>query len=202
MVRYVILRRFLQEIPPLIYFRDLRVSAWTTPRRGNLRGVTTPDPATWVFDLPTEYSTDDVPAATELTDEYYGGSSDEEMKDWPDANGNSGDDSTEDPPNNQPCTLAINTRHDVGHIKLDKRPSDTCLHTCTVFNQNVNGLGGKQDDKLKKVIYSIRERKIHAYCIQETWQLHNYMLTIRGYTVFHHGLSEKPNAKDARARGR
>ena len=114
------------------------------------------------------------------------------MKDWPDADGNSGDDSTEDPPNNHPGTLAIDTRQDVGHIKLGKRPSDTCPHNCTVFNQSVNGLGGKQDDKLEKVISLTRERKIHAYCIQETWQLHNYMLTIRGYTVFHHGLNENP----------
>ena len=141
MVCYVILRRFLREIPPRISFCDLRVSAWTTPPRGHLRGVATPDPATWGFDLPTKYSTADVPAAMELTDEDYRGISDKEMKDWPDADGNNGDDSTEDPPNNQPGTLAIDTRHDSGHIKLGKRPSDTCPHTCTVFNQNVNGLG-------------------------------------------------------------
>ena len=87
MVRYMILRRFLREIPPRISFRDLRVLAWTTPRWGNLRGVATPDPATWGFDLPTKYLTADVPVATELTDEDYGGSSDEEMKYWPDADG-------------------------------------------------------------------------------------------------------------------
>ena len=38
----------------------------------------------------------------------------------------------------------------------------------------------------------MRERRIHAYCIQDTWQLHDYMLTIRGYTVFHHGMIAKP----------
>ena len=75
-----------------------------------------------------------------MTDEDYIGSSDEEMKDWTDADGNNGDDYTEDPPNNQSGTLAIDTPHDAGHIKLTKRPSDTCPHTCTVFNQNVNGL--------------------------------------------------------------
>ena len=114
------------------------------------------------------------------------------MKDWPDADGNSRDYSPEDTPNNQPSTLVIDTRHYVGHIKLGKRPSDTCPYTCTVFNQNVNGLGGKRDDKLEKVISLMRERRIHAYCIQETWQLHDYMLTIRGYIVFHHGMSTKP----------
>ena len=123
------------------------------------------------------------------------------MKDWPDANINSGDYSPEDPPNNHPGNLAIDIQQDVGHIKLGKRPSDTCPYTCTVFNQNVNGLEGKQDDKLEKVIYFMRERRISAYCIQETWQLHDYMLTIRGYTVFNHGMSVKPNAKDVRARG-
>ena len=35
------------------------------------------------------------------------------------------------------------------------------------------------------------EKRIHAYCVQETWQLHDYMLTIRGYTVLHHGMDEK-----------
>ena len=73
------------------------------------------------------------------------------------------------PPNNHTGTLAIDTQHDVGHIKLGKRPSDTCPHTCTVFNQNVKSLGGKQDYKLEKVISLMTERKIHAYCIQETW---------------------------------
>ena len=91
-VRYVILCRFLWEIPPRIYFREIRVSAWATPQRGHIRSVATPDPATWGFDLPIEYSTADVPAATELTYEDYGGISDGEMKNWPDADGNSGDD--------------------------------------------------------------------------------------------------------------
>ena len=137
-----------------------------------------PRPSNLGFYLPTEYSTANVPAATELIDEDYGGSSDNEMKDWPDANGNSGNNSTEDPPNNQPGTLAIDTRYDAGHIKLGKHPSDTCPHTCTVFNQNVNGVGGKPNDKLDKVIFLMRERKIYAYCIQENWKLHNYMITI------------------------
>ena len=69
MVRYVILRRFLREIPPRISFRDIRVSAWATPRRGHLCVVANPDPSTWGFELPTKYSTANVPAATELTDE-------------------------------------------------------------------------------------------------------------------------------------
>ena len=38
----------------------------------------------------------------------------------------------------------------------------------------------------------MRERRIQTYCIQETWKIHDYMLTIRGYTVFHHGMIAKP----------
>ena len=75
---------------------------------------------------------------------------------------------------------------------MGKRPCDPCPHTCTVFNQNVNGLGGRRNEKLEKIISLMLERKIHAYCIQETWQLSDYMLTIRGYTIFHHGMSTKP----------
>ena len=63
---------------------------------------------------------------------------------------------------------------------------------CTILNQNVNGLGGSKDDKLEKVISLMTERNIHAYCMQETWQLCDYMLTIRGFTVFHHGMITKP----------
>ena len=42
---------------------------------------------------------------------------------------------------------------------------------------------------MEKLISLMIIRLIHAYCIQETWQLHNYMLTIRGYTIFHHAMS-------------
>ena len=96
------------------------------------------------------------------------------------------------PPLNQPDILAIDTRHGVGHTKLGTCPHDTCPHTCYSLNQNINGLGGRSDEKLEKLISMIIASKIHAYCIQETWQLHNYMLTIRGYTVFYHGMDEKP----------
>ena len=97
MVRYVIFCRFLQEIPPWISFRNPRVSAWLTPKRGHLRGVATPDPATWGPDISKEYFPADVPEATGMTDEDYG-DNDEEMDDWPDADGDSRDYSPEDPP--------------------------------------------------------------------------------------------------------
>ena len=45
---------------------------------------------------------------------------------------------------------------------------------------------------MEKVISLMIERNIHAYCMQETWQLGDYMLTARGFTIFHHGMNDKP----------
>ena len=56
----------------------------------------------------------------------------------------------------------------------------------------MNGLGGQRDDKLEKIISFMIENHISAYCLQETWQLCDYMLTTRCYSVFHHGMMEKP----------
>ena len=47
MVRYLILRQFIHDISPKISFRNNRISAWTTSRRGHIRGVKFPDPTTW-----------------------------------------------------------------------------------------------------------------------------------------------------------
>ena len=87
-----------------------------------------------------------------MTDEDYGDSSDKEMDDWLDANGDSSDYSPEDPPLNQPEILSINTRHGVGHTKLGTHPRDTCPHTCYILKHNINGLGGRSDNKLEKLI--------------------------------------------------
>ena len=127
-----------------------------------------------------------------MTEEDYGDSLDEKMDDWLDTDGESRDYSPEDLPLNQPDILDIDTRHGSGHTKLGTRPRDTCPYTCYILNQNINGLGGRSDDKLEKLISMMISRNIHEHCIQETWQLHNYMLTIRGYTVFHHGMDENP----------
>ena len=100
---------------------------------------------------------------------------------------------TRTPPLNQPDILTVDTRHGVGHITMgNTSPRDTCPNTCYILNQNINGLGGKSNNKLEKLVSMMIARKMHAYCIQETWQIHNYMITIRGYTVFHHGMDEKP----------
>ena len=128
-----------------------------------------------------------------MTDEDLGDSSDEETEDWPADDGDSGEYSREDPPSPQPVTLAVDTRHSVGRTELGTdRPSDTCPHTCTIINQNVNGLGGIKDDKLEKVISLMIESNIHAYCMQETWQLSDYMLTTRVFTISRHGMNDKP----------
>ena len=174
MVRYVILRRFLQDIPPWISFRDSQVSAWLTPKGGHLRVVATPDLATWSPEHSTEYSSADVPVVTGITNEDYGDSSDEEMEDWQDDDGNSGEYSREEPPLNQPDILAVDNRHGVGHTTLGNTSTrDTCPHTCSIWNQNINRLGGRCDDKLEKRISTMIAQKNQAYCIQEMWQLHN-----------------------------
>ena len=138
MVRYVILRRLLHEIPRLVSFRNPRFSAWFTPRKDHLRGVTLPSPAPWSPNLkPAQLDND---ASTIALEESYPElRSDNENDDWPDDdnvdnNAPSGDSSYHhtDPPSQPP------SQHDIGHIKTGPPcPSDTCLHTCAVFSQNV-----------------------------------------------------------------
>ena len=62
-------------------------------------------------------------------------------------------------------------QHDTGHIKTGKpRPSDTCPLKCTIIIQNVNVLGGRNDDKSEKIISLMINRNINTYFLQETWQ--------------------------------
>ena len=193
MVRYAILRRHLREIPPQNSFCNTRFSAWFTPRKGHLRGVKLPSPAAW----------SPAPKTTQLEDDASTIASEESHTDFgvDDENHDCKDD--DDDPVNAPWRAYNHSltgissqpplRPDTGHIEPESpRPSDTCPHTCAFFSQNVNGLGGRRDDKLEKIISLMIENNIGAYCLQETWQLCDFMLTIRGYTVFHHGMSEKP----------
>ena len=99
-------------------------------------------------------------------------------------------------PESAPCLIHENphvTRHTNTGIP---RLSDTCLHTCMILNQNVNGLGSR-DEKLERIIEMMVDRKIHRYCLQETWQLGTYCKKIRGHTVFHHGVKDRPLARKA-----
>ena len=68
---------------------------------------------------------------------------------------------------------------------------DTCPFKCTIISQNVNGLGGWNDYKLEKIISLMIDGNINAYCLRETWQICDYMLTIRRYTVFRDVMNEK-----------
>ena len=156
MVRYVILRRFLREIPPSIsIFRQFRPSAWLTPKRRFLHGVDTPDLATWSPNHEKETFHDDETAATDISEDASISSLDKEKDSWPEAEADSGD---YPPLVDQPGVSDHNTRHDTGHITPGTRPSDTCPYTCTILNQNVNGLGGSKDDKLEKIISLMIER--------------------------------------------
>ena len=193
MVRYVILRRYLREIPTQISFRNTRISAWFTPRKGHLRGVKLLSPAA-SSPAPKSIQLDDDASTIASEESYLDFGVDEGNVDWQDDD----DDPAESPGRAHSRNPTGNTsqppsRPDTGHIKPGPpRPSDTCPHTCAVFSQNVNGLGGRRDDKLEKVIAYMIENDVGAYCLQETWQLCYFMLTIRGYTLFHHGMLEKP----------
>ena len=101
-----------------------------------------------------------------------------------------------------PCIIPCDTPHDDGHIDPSiPHLSDTCPHTCILLNQNVNGFG-REDEELENIIESIIDSKIHGYCIQETWKLGMFTKTIRGHTVFHHGINERaPDAKGRNSAG-
>ena len=193
MVWYVILRRLLHEIQTLVSFRNTRFSAWFTLPEGYLRGVKLPSPEPWSPNLkPAQF--DDDASTIALEDSYLELRSDDENDDWPDD-----DDVNDNAPYGDPSYHHTNppsqppSQHNIGHIEPGPpRPSDTCPHTCAVFNQNVNGLGGQREDNLKKIISLMIENHISAYCLQETWQLCYYMPTIRSYSLFHHGMMEKP----------
>ena len=45
------------------------------------------------------------------------------------------------------------------------------------------------------------ENHISAYCLQEKWQLGDYILTICGHSVFHHGMMEKPQCQGRTSAG-
>ena len=67
------------------------------------------------------------------------------------------------------------------------------MHVPLRYNQPKHQWLGKQEwRQVGKIISIMINRNINAYCLQETWQLCDYMLTIRGYTVFHHRMNEKP----------
>ena len=59
MFQYLILRQFIRNVPPKLSFWNTPISAWTTPRRGNLRGVKFPEPTNWKPDSNKNKHSDD-----------------------------------------------------------------------------------------------------------------------------------------------
>ena len=185
MVRYMTLRRYLSEIPPLISFRPNSTSAWRYAKKTIMRGVTTPDLALWDTDPPKPSQNDFSPSdrldnTTFRTEEFSG--ADRYMGQFSD------DDVSANSPESA-HQMIIDNPHVVGHLEMGNHPSDTCPHTCVILNQNVNGLGGENvDDKLEKIVEMTIARNIHGYCLQETWQLGSYSTSIRYHTIFHHEM--------------
>ena len=195
MVCYVILRQFLREILPKISLRNTYISAWLIPRRGYLRGVNIPDATSWInFPMYTQFI-DDAHHTEPVSDDYKLDFGSDDKSDWPDDGAE--DENNEASHDSQNFSQIADTNHnppwhDTEPTKTRKpNLSDTCLFIWSIISQNTNGLGVRNEDKLEKIISPMIDRNINDYCLQETWKICNYMLTIRGYTVFHHGMNEK-----------
>ena len=63
----------------------------------------------------------------------------------------------------------------------------------------MNGLGG--DEKLEKLVETITQRNVARFCVQETWKLGNFIPTIRGHMIIHHGIGGKKNLKGRMSTG-
>ena len=101
MVRYVILRRNLRDVPPHISFRPARLSAWLFAKGGHLHSVQTPAPATWSTpstEFPVTVSLLSYPDATVSMSVVLTDDEGSLMEDWPEADGNDGDYSPEELP--------------------------------------------------------------------------------------------------------
>ena len=152
MVRYVILRKCIHEIPPLVSFHNTCFLAWFTPQKGRLRGVKLPSPEPWSPDLkPAQLHDDALTIASE--DSYPNFWLDDGNDNWSD------DDNVDNdaPPGAQSyhhtdTSIQTPSQHDTGHIEPDPpHASDNCPHMCEIFIKNVNGLGGRRDNKLEKI---------------------------------------------------
>ena len=124
MVRYVILRRLLHEIPTLVSFRNTRFSAWFTLPEGYLRGVKLPIPAPWSPDLKPAQLDDDA-STIALEDSYPELQLDNENDNWPDDdyvddNAPSGEPSYHhtDPPSQPPPDTILDTSNRVRRVPV------------------------------------------------------------------------------------
>ena len=48
---------------------------------------------------------------------------------------------------------------------------------------------------MEKLVETMIQRNVAGFCLQETWRLGNFITTIRGNTVIHHGMEKKNNLK-------
>ena len=48
---------------------------------------------------------------------------------------------------------------------------------------------------MEKLVETMIQRNVAGFCVQETWRLGNFITTIRGHTVIHHGTEKKKNLK-------
>ena len=48
---------------------------------------------------------------------------------------------------------------------------------------------------MEKLVKTMIQRNVAAFFVQETWRLGNFITTIRGRTVIHHGMEKKHNLK-------
>ena len=146
-----------------------------------MHGFQTPDPATWSTpstEFPDIVSLPSYPDVNVSMPDAFPADEGSSMESW-------SDDKPPPHPESTPCLIPDNP-HGARHTYTGiPGLSDTFPHTCVILNQNVNGLGSR-DDKLERIIETIINWKIHGYCLQETWQLGTYCKTIRSHTVFHH----------------
>ena len=131
MVRYVILRQLLREIPQRISPQNTRISAWIKPRRGHIGGVKIPDSTIWSPFSKYKQSIDD--KTHTFSDDYKPDFGSDDGKDWSDDNeDDENNDASHDAqnPNKIANTNHNPPQHDTGHIKTGKpHPSDTCPFT-------------------------------------------------------------------------
>ena len=138
MVRYVILRRFLCDIPPKLSFWNTCISAWLTLQQGNLRGVQFPDSTIWKPVSNNNQSWDDI--VHTMSDDHEPEFERNNGNDWSDINfdDKNNDASHDDAKNSNQVSKTNNNPppHHTGHIKMVKsRPSDTCPDICSIIIQ-------------------------------------------------------------------
>ena len=48
---------------------------------------------------------------------------------------------------------------------------------------------------MEKLVETMIQINVAGFCVQETWRLGNFITTIMGHTVIHHGMENKKNLK-------